>query len=1062
MQEGAGWDGRYNDGDVPLRGRTLNHHARRALPSLVGRHPYKGDRMLRLHLFGAPRIERDSAALPLRRGKALALLAHLATTGRPHTREALAALLWPEFPDADARNNLRRELSILRAALGHDALAADRNQVAWVASPRRWVDVAAFAALLASARAHAHPAGLCDACAASLGEAVALAQADLLDGYSLADSSAFEEWLFFEREELRQQLAWALESLLGWHERRGELSPALALARRWQALDPLHEPARRALMRLMAHAGQPAAALRHYDELARLLAAELDARPEPATAALAAAIKSRQLAPLLDAPAVSEPAAPAPPLTSFIGRRHELAALRERLADPACRLLSLVGPGGVGKTRLAAELARLARPHFPDGVTLVALSGTLLPAHLPGALAAALGLPLVGDGWAELAAALSERKQLLVLDNFEQLLEAAALLARLLHAAPGLTLLVTSREALGLQEEWLWPLAGLEAPEEGAAAPDQADAVQLFLARARQRGGEPGAELDAVAQICRLVGGMPLALELAATWVPALSCAEIAAELAGGLELLATERQSVPARQRSIQAVFDQSWARLAPALQRALARLSVFPAGSTREAAAMVAGASAPVLAQLVERALLRRTPAGRYELHPLMRQYAGQRLAAAPEEARVTAEACGRYFARFLCAQFVRTNSEETAVEATLAVRAERENLRTAMPALLAQASGEPLRQALQMILDVYFTCGPYQEGVEALELAEAHLRAVGDVEAGGVRAHVLNGLGLFAVRQGRAEAARSCFEASCALFAALGAEPRQGDATDPQIGLGILCLVAGDYRAAERFAAQVRARNEATGQRRNLAYAWYLRAEAAQAQGLLGAAHAAAHQALALTRAAGAVWFSAYVRNQLGQIAAALGRYDEADGHFQVSYASRAAFADYEGMAIGVLGLADSAARRGEHGRAVERFAESLSLYERVGDRGGRARALLGLGTSLAALGDHARAWEHIRGAVAQARALEYQHVVLDGLVHAAALVAADRPWLATAPLALALVHPATRHDTGLRAQELLAGCAASLPPADFAAAVARGRAALLDTLVEELLATPLTAA
>jgi tetratricopeptide (TPR) repeat protein len=351
-----------------------------------------------------------------------------------------------------------------------------------------------------------------------------------------------------------------------------------------------------------------------------------------------------------------------------------------------------------------------------------------------------------------------------------------------------------------------------------------------------------------------------------------------------------------------------------------------------------------------------------------------------------------------------------------------------------------------------------------VEIQEAAEAHLRRVGDTgESGVVRAHVLTSLGLFAVRQGRLETAREHFEASGALFTRLGAAPLLGDATDPEIGLGLIALTTGDYRAAERYAERVRIRNEASGQQRNLAYSWYLRAEAAQAQGLLPAAHAAASRALALTEATQAVWFGAYIRNQIGQIAAALGRYDEADAHFQASYASRAAYGDHEGMAVALLGLGDSAARRGNHQRAAEHFSESLARYEQTGDRGGRALALLGLGAAHTALGDHPRAWAHIQAALGQARDLDYQHVMLQGLVYAAALlVAVGCPEHAPALLALALVHPASRNDTTALAQQLLGRCEEQLPPAPFAEAVARGRGAALDALVDEVLATSTPAA
>lgn len=1026
--------------------------------------------MLRLYLFGAPRIERDGVDLAPRRSKALALLAYLVVTGRAHGREGLVAMLWPEFEPDDGRNNLRRELSLLRAALGDTALVADRRQVAWGDPASTWVDVTAFREAVAAARAHGHADGLCAACAGALAGAVELAGAELLDGLSLADSPAFEEWLFFAREELRQQLAWALELLVWWHGGRGELQAGLSAARRWQALDPLNEAPRRALMELYARAGQPAAALRQYEEGARLLMAELGAEPEPATTALYQAIRAREIAAAPRGPR-PRPAPPLPaaaeelwpPQTSFIGRRREIGDVVARLADPACRLLSLVGPGGIGKTRLAAEVAEHCRGAFADGAAVVRLVGVAAPDHIPGAVADALGLNLTGAGpaWDELAAMLRGREQLLVLDNLEQLLDATPRIATLLRDAPRLKLLATTREALGLQEEWLWPLAGLAVPpDEPGAAPEDSDAVRLFLARARQRrgDGEPAREREAVARICRLLGGMPLAIELAAAWSATLSCAEIADEVAAGQALLETGLRNVPERHRSVQAIFDQTWSRLDPRLQGALARLSVFPAGCTREAAAVVAGAGLAELAGLGERALLYREADGRYRLHPLVRQGAARRLAEQPEEEASALAAGGRYYGHLLADQFARyMGGEQVAAIATMI--AERENIRAALPHVLDQLTGEPLLRALLALQDCYFSCGPYQEGVELLSLAERRLRARDEPEARLVLAEVLNCLGFFAIRLGDTAQARALLDESLALFTALGATPLDGDGTDPEIGLGILALIAGDYRAASRYGERVRARSAAAGLTANHAYGWYLRAEAAYAQGLLAAADEAARRALALTETIGAEWFGAYIRAQLGQIAVSLGRYDEAEAHFGASHRIRETFGDREGMALALLGLGDAATRRGDVPLAAERYAVSLDHYTQVGDRGGMARALLGMAGVARATGDHPGAWARLRAALAHARDLSYRHVALDGVVHAAAaLMAAGRPAEAPALLVVALVHPAGRDDSVRWAQELLGQCEGLLPPELFAAAAARGRETSLEAMVDWVLAAP----
>src|SRR5512145_1445620 len=254
--------------------------------------------MLRVFLFGAPRIEHDQQAVPLRRSRALALLAYLATTRQPQSRDTLLALLWPEFDAASARNNLRRELSLLKALLGEDVLIADRLTVAWNTQLDAWLDVAVFEAQIAVWKQHSHPTGtLCAECTATLEIAVQLYCDEFMAGFSLIDSPAFDEWLFFRRENLRQQLAAALQCLIDWHKQRAAYGTAIDLARRWLALDNLHEPAQRELMRLYAWSGQHVAALRQYEECTRLLDIELGVEPELETTDLAAAIKARRLVP---------------------------------------------------------------------------------------------------------------------------------------------------------------------------------------------------------------------------------------------------------------------------------------------------------------------------------------------------------------------------------------------------------------------------------------------------------------------------------------------------------------------------------------------------------------------------------------------------------------------------------------------------------------------------------------------------------------------------------------------------------------------------------------------
>jgi predicted ATPase/DNA-binding XRE family transcriptional regulator len=334
--------------------------------------------------------------------------------------------------------------------------------------------------------------------------------------------------------------------------------------------------------------------------------------------------------------------------SAFVGREVELELIMARLAGEA-RLLTLVGAGGMGKTRLAVEAARrLATqqpPIFTQGVDYFSLVSVASPAALPEALGGALGLAL-GDGQLSrdlLAAHLGTGRRLLVLDNFEHLLpDGLGMLADLLRGAEGLALLVTSRSRLGLVEEWVFEIAGLAYPPEwplahtGAAPPDgweKFSAVQLFIQSARRSSADFNLgpqNAAAVRQVCVLVDGLPLGIELAAAWTRLLPAAEIAGEIQHNLDFLTSNLRDVPERHRSLRAVFDYSWGLLAPVEQQVLAGLSVLAGRFDRTAASAVAGAGLAELAALLDKSLLGRAGGGDFEMHPLLRQFAHERLEA------------------------------------------------------------------------------------------------------------------------------------------------------------------------------------------------------------------------------------------------------------------------------------------------------------------------------------------------------------------------------------------------------------------------------------------------
>ena len=335
---------------------------------------------------------------------------------------------------------------------------------------------------------------------------------------------------------------------------------------------------------------------------------------------------------------------------AFVGRAEELAQISSLLADPNCSLLTIVGAGGVGKSRLALQAAAEQIPRFANGVFFVPLTSVGSTDLLAGAVANALEVSFSGSGdpRLQLVNYLREKQILLLMDNFEHLMDASDLLADILQSAAGVKFLVTSRERLNVREEWVLMLEGLSYPDDQAPCPlESYSAVQLFVQRARQVKADfsLSENSEAVKTICQQVEGIPLAIELAATWLRAMSCRQIAAQISGGLDFLNTPLRNVPERHRSMFAVFQQSWNRLTPAEQAVLMRLSVFRGGFDLEAAEQVAGASLVLLAGLADKSLIRLNAKGRYDLHELLRQFAADKVQEAGE-ADTNAECHCDYF--------------------------------------------------------------------------------------------------------------------------------------------------------------------------------------------------------------------------------------------------------------------------------------------------------------------------------------------------------------------------------------------------------------------------------
>jgi DNA-binding SARP family transcriptional activator/predicted ATPase len=985
---------------------------------------------LRLCLLGTLEVTWDGQVVPaLTSEKLRALLGYLAIEEeRPHRRGALAGLLWPAQPDRLARHSLRQALFTLRRSLrpagGAPPLLASRGEVWFNPAAKSWVDVKVFASLISACAAHAHARdALCEACERRLAEAVALYRGGFLSEISLSDCAEFEQWVVLRRERLHLVATDALARLAASYERRGQLDLARGAAERHLELDPWCEPAHRQLMRALHLSGQRAAGLAAYERCRRVLELELGVEPEAETSALYERIRRGADADVLVPPghddrtgvATNLPMEPDP----LIGREPELAALAGRLADPHCRLLTLTGPGGIGKTRLALEAARRQGPYFPDGVTFVPLSAVRGSERLPTAIADAMAFPLYGREHPrdQLLAALQDRERLLVLDSFEHLMGGAELIAEIMKRAPGVTFLVTSCERLNLRGEWVFEVEGLGLPhDESAAALENSSAVRLFLHSARKvstGGGIGRQDRAALARICRLVGGMPLALELAAGWTSLLSCDEIAGEIEKNIDFLTSPQRDVPARHRSMRAVFDRSWQMLEPRERDVFKRLAVFRQGFDREAASRVAGASLRDLASLTGKSFLRPTAAHRFQLHDLLRQYGEARLGERPGEADQLGDRHAEYFAAFLSAREADLKGGRQRAAADELVP-EIENVRAAWNRAVTRGRWD-------LVTSMASTLWLFHTFDDRLHVAaDTFGRAAAQIEgseAGDPRsrtcalAKVLSSQGAYLMRLGMCPEARRVLERSLILFERLKVPGERALALN---FLAATVHLLGTYREEERW----------------------LRASLRDFTSIDDA------------------WGMAYSSNDLGLAVHLQGRHAEARRLCGRSLALFRQLGDRRGLGFALYNLGTIAAHLGEHDEAARLHREGLAHRRAIGDRWGAAASLAQLATVCRLQGATEAAAHCLQEALRHALPIRATPIVVDALLEQAALF--DRTGEAgkAAEILMAVLEQAGDNPAlQVRASILLGNVRNG--EAALASAAAGQRVARLESLAETLL-------
>ena len=967
---------------------------------------------IRVKLLGVPKIYHEGNWLEPLIGLPSALLYYLAYTNSWVKREELAFLFWADLPESTARRNLRNLVLRVKDLPYTGTLEIERDRLRWQIA----TDVQAFRQAQA---------------AEQNSKATELYEGSLLEGFYLDSAPEFADWLEFERERLKQEHQFLVLRQLERLEAKENYAEAAKTLESLRKAMPFDETLLRQQLHYLKLSQQPSQAIALFETFQAFLQKEMDVLPEEETLQLIKTIRQESETLAGDLPKVSSKPKVLPrtfaeatlptQLTPFIGREVEKTRIAEQLADPACRLLTLLAPGGFGKTRLAIAAAKRQQGVFRDGVVFVGLADANTAEQMLYAIADALDTSLLSatNLEANLQSFLVTKELLLVLDNLEQLSSDFSLISELLKAAPKLKLLVTSRERLSLSAEWLMDVRGLSYPIDSSPKnPESFDALSLFVQTAKRLKADfvlDDSNVNEVITICQLVEGMPLALELAASWLQVLSVSEIVAEVKEGLDLLESSSRDAPERHQSIRAVFDSSWAFLTEKEQAVLRSLAIFEAGFSREAAQLVSQANLIVLGRLIDKSFLTRSATGRYFRHPLIYQYTKEKLAASVVFEAVR-EKHARYFLERLQV-WSQTFYKGAQTEVLVLFEMDLANIRAAWHWALDSKQFDNLRGSCDVIEKYFVQSNRFKEGLEFFTETEQHL---GETEPL-LLAEVLVSQAGFQDRFGNNTEVARCSAQAHALASAAGDIYWMAQSLNVQ---GIAAIHQGNYLEARNFLEQaivlttdqetLRIKARASN---NLALTHLELGNYEEASKLY-------QQALELNKALGNQLSSIKNLSNLGNLFYSMKRFEEAEHYFQKGLALVSELGFQEPLQHIYSGLAMVAIELGDLTKADDYAHEALKFARESGEKNIEVEALRSLAKLAALNNDDTKTNELLLRAISLAWEVEALPYLQDVLVDLAALrLKEGAKHLATDILTVALNHKASSQTTKEQAQQLL---------------------------------------
>jgi predicted ATPase/transcriptional regulator with XRE-family HTH domain len=764
------------------------------------------------------------------------------------------------------------------------------------------------------------------------------------------------------------------------------------------------------------------------------------------------------------------PSSPGP----LIGRDVELVEITRLIQEPHCRLLTLTGQGGIGKTHLAKHVASLLVDSGRHPVVLVSLAPITGREQTVTAIADALGIVLytASDRSKQLISYLHQREVLLILDNFEHLsidTSCVDLIDDILQGTKKIKIMVTSREPLKLQAEWVFEVQGLPVPKSDR--PDELEtssAVALFIQRANQAsiGFKPAKrDLSAIARICQLVEGLPLGIELAAAWVRTLTCEEIANEIQNSMDFLETSARGFPERHRSIRATIEHSWKLLSPDEQNAFRQLAIFRGGFTRHAAASVADASLANLGSLVSKSLIRRAESGRYDMHELIHQYALEQLQQDKSEYKQIQTRHSQYFANLLNERGPALKGAErpTVVSELISDLA---NLRQAWHWASGHQQAKDLSQSADTLFWLYESRSNCREGVPLYRQAVQCLQVEGKKLAAPEKwaqqlalGQALSYEGFFLFRQGQQPQGREALKAALSILEKIP----EKDSREVQMALsiaivflGTITSVMGDFEEGDRLLqhglTMKKKLDDSWGSAfclRQIALSAYYRGDYTNAQRAL-------QRSLEISQKIGNTWSIAASLSQLGLVAYYQGNYERAEEYLSEALELSRGLEDRYSIATALDGLGLVKTAQGQYDDARSLLQESIALFKEIGEQGSLAQTLTHMGSAVLKAGDKVAARKCFLDALSIAREMQTLPVLLDALMGEAEIQALDGATESAVEILMAVIqNPSSSLATKTRAEELRSDLISRIPAQRVKAIKAKIHQKTIESLVEDII-------